>query len=115
MPKPPSPPTRRAPARALAILVALATLAVVAPAALAAGTFTGGPIANDMPLFIANDHTVTAMRFTASPSLDPSTLQPDTVYYVKVRFSPSTSPQGSSNRAFIWNATSRSAGDARVE
>ena len=64
-----SPPTatRRTSRGALAVLCAFVTLAVAAPAALAAGTFTGGPIANDMPLYVANDHTVTAMRFAASP------------------------------------------------
>lgn len=97
---------RRAVRSALALVCAFVVLAVAAPAALAAGTFTGGPIANDMPLYVANDHTVTAMRFAASPSADPSTLQPNTEYYVKVRFSPSPTPQGSNNRGFIWNAAS---------
>ncbi len=90
----------------VALAAAVAVLALAAPSAFAAGTFTGGPIVNDTPLYIANDHTVAAIRFTAAPSADSSTLLPDTTYYVKVRFSPSTAPQGSSNRGFTWNATS---------
>ena len=98
---------RRLRTRVLTLAVALAALAVFAPAAMAAAsTFIGGPIANDTPLYVANDHTVTAIRFTAAPSADAGTLAPNTTYYVKVRFSPQTTPQGSSNRGFTWNGTS---------
>ncbi len=89
-----------------ALAAVVAGFAFAAPSALAAGTFTGGLIANDAPLFVANDHSVTAVRFTAAPSADPQTLLPDTTYYVKVRFSPSSSPQGASNRGFTWNEAS---------
>jgi hypothetical protein len=83
----------------LAPLAALLALLVAAPAAPAASPFTGGPIAADTPLYIANDHTVTAIRFAATAG-----LQADTVYHVKVRFSPAPAPMGSANRGFIWNA-----------
>ena len=98
MDRPPS--TARRPLwRGLAPLVALLVLLVAAPAAPAASPFTGGAIAADTPSYVADDHTVTAIRFTATAG-----LQADTVYHVKVRFSPGPAPMGSENRGFIWNA-----------
>ena len=89
----PRPLARRTTTRVLALVAALVALVVFAPAAMAApATFIGGPIANDTPLYIANDHTATTIRFTAVPSADAGTLAPNTTYYVKVRFSPQTTP-----------------------
>jgi hypothetical protein len=87
----------RRPFLALLALPALLLLALTAPAMAAQPPFTGGPIATDCPTAIANDHSVNAMRFTASG------LAPSTTYYVKLRFSPNTTPAGSDNRSFTWN------------
>lgn len=89
----------RAALLALAALLLVVALSQAAPAFAALPPFTGGPIAVDCPTVIANDHSAYALRFTASG------LTPSTTYYLKVRFSPQTTPQGSDNRGFVWNAT----------
>lgn len=85
-------------------LVVLAAAALLAPAAMAAGTYVGGPQENDYPIYVANDHSVYTLRFSIPD--DPANeqvLQPETEYYVKVRLSPSPEPSGSNNRGFTWN------------
>jgi hypothetical protein len=53
--------------RFLALLGALLLLALAqAVPAFAAGPFTGGANLGDYPLYVANDHSVSALRFTAS-------------------------------------------------
>jgi hypothetical protein len=85
----------------LALALAAALVALAAPAAFAAsGSYTGGVTAADSATYVANDHTVTAVRFSASAGLATSTT-----YYVKIRFSPSTGPVSGANRGFIWNST----------
>ncbi|MBW6468845.1 MAG: cell wall-binding repeat-containing protein [Coriobacteriia bacterium] len=69
----------------------------IAPAVAQDRTFVGGPIADDMPLYVPNDHTPQAIRFTAEG------LTPDTTYEVKIRISPEPVPAGSENRGFTWN------------
>jgi hypothetical protein len=83
------------------IFLGLVLVLVAAPAALAAGggSYTGGVIAADSATYVANDHTVTAVRFSASAGLAASTT-----YYVKIRFSPSTAPVSGANHGFIWNS-----------
>lgn len=91
------------PRRALGIVLALA-LAIpmwVATPAMAVGEdFVGGPAPADMPLYIPNDHTPQAIRFSASG------LEPNTAYEVKIRLSPNENPSGNQNRGFTWNPTS---------
>jgi len=53
-------------------------------------------------MYVPNDHTPFAVRFSATGS----ELATNAVYYVKIRLSPTTSPGGTSNRGFTWNATS---------
>jgi hypothetical protein len=92
--------------RALRVMLAMVmvlTLAIpaVAPApATAADTdFIGGPLLADTPSLVPNDHTPLALRFNGSG------LDPDSTYYVKVRFSltPTPSGGGALHRGFIWN------------
>lgn len=99
----------------LTLLCALALLGVtrLAPPALAAAAdYTGGPGTGDYPLYVPNDHTVCALRFTAAAgTLLDKNGNPVTAaganYYVKIRLSPSASPQGTSNRGFTWNPTTQ--------
>jgi len=84
----------------LALALALAMPVWAATPAMAAGEdFVGGPIAEDMPLYIANDHTPQAIRFNAGG------LTPNTAYEVKIRLSPNMAPAGNENRGFTWNPT----------
>ena len=92
--------SRLAPRR-LVFLTLLGALLVLALAqavpALAAGPFTGGASEGDYPLYVANDHSVNALRFSASE------LAASTDYYVKVRISPTNSISGGTSRGFTWN------------
>lgn len=76
------------------------TLAQAVPA-LAAGPFTGGASEGDYPLYVANDHSVYALRFSAS------NLAASTDYYMKVRISPTDSISGGTSRGFTWNPTTQ--------
>lgn len=95
----------------LTLLGALLLLALgqAAPAFGAAADYTGGPAAGDYPLYVANDHSVYALRFSANGLLD-SAGNPVTTsgaqYYVKIRISPTVKPSGTTNRGFIWNSAS---------
>jgi hypothetical protein len=89
----------------LAILGA-AQLASAAPASAARTSFDGGPIAVDTATYVANDHTVYAMRFDATTG-GANPLSAGTSYYVKIRFTPNSdgSPAGNGNRGFVWNGS----------
>jgi hypothetical protein len=94
----------------LGLLGALLLLALAqAAAATAATNYTGGPTTGDYPLFVANDHSVYAMRFSASGLLDAAGLPLTTAgtYYAKVRITPTATPSGGSSRGFTWNATTQ--------
>ena len=89
---------------ALALLGA-AQLASAAPARASRGSFDGGPIAVDTATYVANDHTVYAMRFSATTG--GANPLPAGTYYVKIRFTPNSdgSPAGNGNRGFVWNGS----------
>lgn len=95
---------------ALAILLLAAAYGVLAAPAHAATAYTGGPIVADAPLYVANDHSVYAVRFSASGLLDKDGLPLATTgtYYVKIRVSPTATPGGSTSRGFTWNPTTQS-------
>lgn len=110
---------RRRVARRLALLTTLCAFvllgaASVAPAALAAAAdFVGGPATGDYPIYVPNDHTVCAVRFSAAAGsmFDKSGAAVTTAgatYYVKIRLSPQAAPSGSDNRGFTWNAATSS-------
>lgn len=95
----------------MAFMGALVLLALVqaAPALAAAANYTGGPQPGDYPLYVANDHSVYALRFTADAGslLDAAGDPVATAgaqYYVKLRISPTGKPSGGTSRGFIWNA-----------
>ncbi len=77
--------------------LALAVPAVVAVAPAMAADFTGGP--TDFPAYVANDHTPSALRFSAA-GLAPGT------YYVEIRLSPLGAAPGTDDRGSTWNADS---------
>ena len=84
------------------LLAALLLLGLAqAPAALAAADFAGGALAGDYPLYVANDHSVNALRFEAGG------LAASTDYYVKMRISPTAAVSGGASRGFTWNPTSQ--------
>ncbi len=95
----------------LALLGALLLLALAqAVPALGAANYTGGPARPaDYPLYVANDHTVYALRFSATGLLnaagDPLTTPAQ--YYVKMRISPTATPSGGTSRGFTWNPTTQ--------
>jgi len=86
-------------------LVVIAATALLAPAAMAATTYVGGPQENDYPVYVANDHSVSTLRFSIPTVAEGETpwLLPSTQYYVKIRLSPTPEPAGSANRGFTWN------------
>ncbi|RPI31975.1 MAG: hypothetical protein EHM52_00900, partial [Actinomycetota bacterium] len=104
----PAPRARRSRSAWRAALIAFALIlagsALLAPAAMAATTYVGGPQEGDYPIYVANDHSVYTLRFSIpdDPANDLMVL-PETEYYVKVRLSPTPAPAGSSNRGFTWN------------
>lgn len=81
---------------ALAAMMILGGVAVV-PAS-AAESFNIG--AMEAPVYVMNDHTPFGVRFNADAT---SGLKPDTTYWMKVRFSPRTTPQNVNNRGFTFN------------
>ncbi|MEI8081233.1 MAG: hypothetical protein WCI74_05250 [Actinomycetes bacterium] len=89
--------------RLLRLLVSASViLAVSAPAAAfgASGQFQGGP--DQYPSQIPNDHTPVAVHFAAGPT---SGLEPNTSYFLKVRYTVSSTPAGGTNRGFTWRAS----------
>lgn len=87
---------RRLTAVVVAAMVLLGGIAVV-PAS-AAEPFNTSYV--EAPAFVMNDHTPFGVRFSSDGS---SGLTPNTTYYVKVRFSPRTTPQNVNNRGFTFN------------
>ena len=84
-----------------AAAVIIAGAAVSAPASSPA-TFDGGFVAaQDYPSFVANDHSVSAVRFVAHD------LSPETAYQLRIGFADSGPPPGGADRGFIWNPVSR--------
>ena len=87
----------------LALLTVLA-LAQAAPA-FAASSYPGGPAAGDYPLYVPDDYTTCALRFTATGllGLDGQPVTAPTDFHVKIRLSPIMGPNGANNRGFTWN------------
>ncbi len=84
----------------MALLGALLLLALAqaVPALGAAADYTGGPQAGDYPLYVANDHTVYALRFSAAAgtlldSAGTAVTASGAQYYVKMRISPTADAQ----------------------
>lgn len=89
---------RRVTGLALAFVLAMPMWAAT-PAMAVGEDFVGGPLTEDMSLYVPNDHTPQAIRFSASG------LTPNTDYEVKIRLSPNPAPSGNQNRGFTWNPT----------
>lgn len=83
----------------LLVLISLAFPTWGGVAGAAAATYTGG--VSDVPLFVLNDHTTFGVRYSATAG-----LQPNTTYYVKVRFTVDEAPSPTTNRGWTWNGTS---------
>jgi hypothetical protein len=98
-------------------VLAVAALALLAPAAMAASTYVGGPRTGDYPLYGANDHSVYTLRIEIpAVGVDETPwLLPETQYYVKIRLSPSTGPSGSANRGFTWNPATQAWAQERAD
>ena len=98
--------TRRHVFLALLAAIMLLALAQAVPALAASSPFDGGPLAVDTATAVANDHTVYAMRFSATAG-GTYPLDADTTYFVKLRFTPNSdgTPAGVDNRGFTWNGT----------
>jgi hypothetical protein len=97
--------------RPLHIALLIMTLAIVAgalfaPAALADGTYLGGPRVDEFPLYVANDHSVYFLRFGANVVAETPSLLPSTQYYYKIRLSKTQEPLDAENRGFTWNGSS---------
>ena len=92
-------------ARAVAVLLSalLVVIGIPASPAYAAEQYVGG--ASEYPMYVLNDHTPIAIRFSAETT--PTGLEPLTQYYVKARFTVGTSPSSATNRGFTWNPTSK--------
>ena len=108
---------RRWRAALLFLVIAIAATALLAPTAMAASTYVGGPRAGDFPLYIANDHSAYTLRFEIPAVAEGEVpwLVPSTEYYVKIRLSPSPAPSGSANRGFTWNPTTAAWAQERAE
>ncbi len=108
---------RRWRAALLFLVIAVAATALLAPTAMAASTYVGGPMTGDFPLYVANDHSAYTLRFAIPAVAEGETpwLVPSTEYYVKIRLSPSTAPSGSANRGFTWNPTTAAWAQERAE
>jgi len=86
-------------------------VAVPATAYAARGSFYGGP--DQSPLYVPNDHTPIAVHFGTDEAS--SGLEPNTSYYVKVRFTPTPVPGGVANRGFTWNQMSHAWAQERTD
>jgi hypothetical protein len=99
----------------MALVGAILLLALAAPALAAQRPdYSGGLAAGDYPVYIGNDYTVSALRFSATAG----TLQDvagnavttaGVQYWVKIRLTPNAdaSPAGTDNRGFTWNPTTQ--------
>ena len=66
------------------------------------GDLDGGFVAaQDYPSFVANDHSVSAVRFVAHD------LPPETAYQLRIGFADSGPTLGDTDRGFIWSPVSR--------
>ncbi len=101
-------PFRPRPVRIALLMMLLAVLAgaLFAPAALADGTYLGGPRVDEFPIYVANDHSVYFLRFGASVVAETPSLLPSTQYYYKIRLSKTPDPVDAENRGFTWNGGS---------
>ena len=123
---------QRLAARRLAFLTLLGALLLLASAVPAFAAqrpeYTGGPVVSnndgkaDFPLYVPNDHTVSALRFTvdAGTLYDVSNTLVTTAgveYYVKIRLTPNAdgTPAGADNRGFTWNSTTQTWVQERAE
>lgn len=100
----------RRPFLALLALLAVLVLALAQAApAFAATSYVGGPAAGDYPLYVPNDYTTCALRFSARGllGLDDQPVTAPTQFYVKIRLSPIPGPNGANNRGFTWNDQTR--------
>ena len=87
----------------LAVVLIVAAGALFAPAALADGSYNGGPRVDEYPVYVGNDHSVSFLRFGASVIEETASLLPSTQYYFKIRLSPTPDPLDAENRGFTWN------------
>jgi len=88
--------------RVVARLVVMAMLSSVIAAPLpasAAASFNGGP--DQYSHYYVNDHTPFAVHVSTAAS---SALLPNTTYRVKLRFTVSATPAGTTNRGYTWNS-----------
>jgi hypothetical protein len=96
-------PSHRTIRRCMGVAAAAATcivaLLMATGTALAATTFTGGPDADGCPLYVPNDHTAFAVKWSATGG----TLTPGAQYYVKMRFNTSAGTGGSALRGWTWS------------
>ncbi len=90
----------------LCLALVVTAMALLAPAALADGTYVGGPRVDEYPLYVPNDHSVSFLRFGATVVAETPTLLPSTQYYYKIRLSPTPTPVDADNRGFTWNGGS---------
>jgi len=87
----------------LAVVLVVAACVLFAPVALADETYLGGPRVDEYPLYVANDHSVSFLRFGATIAEETPPLLPSTEYYYNIRLSPTPYPQDAENRGFTWN------------
>jgi len=83
-------------------------MAVSVPVAVAADAdFAGGPLLEDMPTYVPNDHTALALRFAAVDAAEDTltALLPNTVYEVKIRLAPTPTPSNVQNRGYVWSGS----------
>jgi|GEM_PF-1528557 len=80
-------------------LVSLAGAVSTDTVGIAASFFVGGPLENDYPRYVPNDHTPFALRFTVADG----ELAANTQYYLKIRLTVDETPSGATNRGFTWN------------
>ena len=98
-----SSPSRHLRVALLAVALVVLAGALFAPAALADGTYVGGPRVDEFPLYVANDHSVSFLRFGATVAEETPPLLPSTPYYYKILLSPTPDPADAGNRGFTWN------------
>jgi len=103
-----TPTIRRTVSLVLMVALLVPMLGLGTPVAVAADVdFAGGPILEDMPAQVPNDHTAVALRFSAidvaEDALTP--LLPNTVYEVKIRLAPTPTPSNVQNRGYVWSGS----------
>jgi hypothetical protein len=81
----------------VSLTIIVGVLLALAPAAYAAGTFSGGPADGFMPQYVPSDQTSMSIQIAGSG------LQANSAYYAKVVFCPSSSYDPVTARGFTWN------------